>query len=51
MKKKIIQVLIILIGVALLAYPWVANYINEHAARSTISTYEDKVKNTDKKER
>ena len=51
MKKKIIQVLIILIGVALLVYPWIANYINEHAAKSTISTYENEVKHTDKKER
>lgn len=51
MKKKIIQVLIILIGVALLVYPWIANYLNEHAAKSTISTYENEVKHTDKKER
>ena len=51
MKKKIIQVLIILIGVALLVYPWIANYLNEHAAKSTISTYENEVKHTDKKEK
>lgn len=49
MKKKIIQVLIILIGVALLVYPWIANYLNEHAAKSTISTYENEVKHTEKK--
>lgn len=31
--------------------PWIANYLNEHAAKSTISTYENEVKHTDKKER
>ena len=51
MKKKIIQVLIILIGVALLVYPWIAYYLNAHAAKSTISTYENEVKHTDKKEK
>ena len=32
-------------------YPWIANYLNEHAAKSTISTYENEVNHTDKKEK
>ena len=50
MKKKIIPTIIILAGIALLLYPWIANYLNEHAAQSTMSAYKDKVKNADKKD-
>lgn len=50
MRKKIIQVLIILAGIALLAYPWISNYLNDKAAQSAINVYQDKVKETDKKE-
>lgn len=49
MKKKIVQILIILVGLALLAYPWISNYLYDHAAQSTINTYQDEVKHTDKK--
>lgn len=50
MKRKIIPIIIIFAGIALLLYPWIANYINEQSAQSTINTYKEKVKNTDKKD-
>lgn len=50
MRRKIIQVLIILVGIALLAYPWISNYLNDRAAKSAINVYQDKIKETDKKE-
>lgn len=48
MKRKIIQFLIIFAGICLIAYPWISNYVYEHAAQSTVSTYDEQVKETDK---
>lgn len=48
MKRKIIQFIIIFTGICLIAYPWISNYIYEHAAQSTISTYDEKIKETSK---
>lgn len=48
MKRKIIQFLIIFAGICLIAYPWISNYVYEHAAQSTVNTYDEQVKETDK---
>lgn len=48
MKRKIIQFLIIFAGICLIAYPWISNYVYEHAAQSTVSTYDEQVKKTNK---
>ena len=48
MKRKIIQFLIIFAGICLIAYPWISNYVYEHAAQSTVSTYDEQVKETNK---
>lgn len=48
-KRKILQVLLILIGIVLVTYPWISNYLYEKSAGSTINVYQSKVQNTDKK--
>ena len=40
--------MIIFAGICLIAYPWISNYVYEHAAQSTVSTYDEQVKETDK---
>lgn len=44
MRRKIIQFIIIFVGICLIAYPWISNYVYEHAAQSTVNTYSEKVK-------
>lgn len=44
MKQKIIPILIILFGFALLSYPFISNYMFEKSAGSTIKSYEKQAK-------
>ena len=48
MRRKIIQFIIIFVGICLIAYPWISNYVYEHAAQSTVNTYSEKVKEVNK---
>lgn len=47
MKQKVIPILIVLVGFALLSYPFISNYIFEKSAGSTIRTYQKTSKNYD----
>lgn len=51
MRQKIISILIIFLGFALLSYPFISNYIFEKSAGSTIRTYEEKVNTYDQKQK
>ena len=50
MKQKIIPILIILFGFALLSYPFISNYMFEKSAGSTIKSYEKQAKTYDQKQ-
>ena len=49
MRQKIIPILIILFGFALLSYPFISNYMFEKSAGSTIKSYEKQAKTYDQK--
>mgnify|MGYP000494677302 FL=1 len=51
MKQKIIPILIVLFGFALLSYPFISNYIFEKSACSTIKSYEKQAKTYDQKQK
>ena len=51
MKQKIIPILIVLFGFALLSYPFVSNYLFERSAGSTIKSYEQQEKTYDQKQK
>ena len=51
MKQKIIPILIILFGFALLSYPFISNYMFEKSAGSTIKSYEKQAKTYDQKQK
>lgn len=51
MRQKIISILIIILGFALLSYPFISNYIFEKSAGSAIRTYEAKVNTYDQKQK
>lgn len=51
MKQKIIPILIILFGFALLSYPFISNYMFEKSAGSTIKSYEKQTKTYDQKQK
>ena len=51
MKQKIIPILIVLFGFALLSYPFISNYIFEKSAGSTIKSYEKQTKTYDQKQK
>lgn len=51
MRQKIIPILIILFGFALLSYPFISNYMFEKSAGSTIKSYEKQVKTYDQKQK
>lgn len=51
MRQKIISILIIFFGFALLSYPFISNYIFEKSAGSVIRTYEEKVNTYDQKQK
>ena len=51
MKQKIIPILIVLFGFALLSYPFISNYIFEKSAGSTIKSYEKQAKTYDQKQK
>lgn len=48
MKRRILQILLIIIGIILVTYPWISNYLYERSAGSTVNVYQDKVKHTNK---
>lgn len=45
MKKMLISALLIMLGVGMLFYPWLSNYLYEKNANSKVVAYEKKVKN------
>ena len=51
MKQKIIPILIVLFGFALLSYPFISNYIFEKSAGSTIKSYEKQTKTYNQKQK
>ena len=51
MRQKIIPILIILFGFALLSYPFISNYMFEKSAGSTIKSYEKQAKTYDQKQK
>ena len=51
MRQKIIPILIILFGFALLSYPFISNYMFEKSAGSTIKSYEKRAKTYDQKQK
>lgn len=51
MRQKIIPILIILFGFALLSYPFISNYMFEKSAGSTIKSYEKHAKTYDQKQK
>lgn len=51
MKQKIIPILIILFGFALLSYPFISNYMFEKSAGSTIKSYEKQAKTYDQNQK
>ena len=51
MKQKIIPILIILFGFALLSYSFISNYMFEKSAGSTIKSYEKQAKTYDQKQK
>ena len=51
MRQKIIPILIILFGFALLSYPFISNYMFEKSAGSTIKSYEKQTKTYDQKQK
>lgn len=50
MRKKIIAVIIVLIGLGLLCYPWISNYLFENSVDSTVQVYEKSVEEIDAEE-
>ena len=51
MRQKIIPILIVLFGFALLSYPFISNYMFEKSAGSTIKSYEKQAKTYDQKQK
>lgn len=51
MKQKIIPIIIIMFGLALLSYPFISNYIFEKSNGSTIRSYDKNVKTYDQKQK
>lgn len=51
MRQKIIPILIVLFGFALLSYPFISNFIFERSAGSTIKSYEKQAKTYDQKQK
>ena len=51
MRQKIIPILIVLLGFALLSYPFISNYMFEKSAGSTIKSYEKQAKTYDQKQK
>ena len=51
MKQKIIPILIVLFGFALLLYPFISNYMFEKSAGSTIQSYKKQTKTYDQKQK
>lgn len=51
MRQKIIPILIILFGFALLSYPFISNYMFEKSVGSTIKSYEKQAKTYDQKQK
>lgn len=51
MRQKIIPILIVLFGFALLSYPFISNYMFEKSAGSTIESYKKQSKTYDQKEK
>lgn len=41
---------IILLGMLLVLYPWISNYVYEHGVQSTVNVYEKELKDTDSEE-
>ena len=51
MRQKIIPILIVLCGFALLSYPFISNYLFERSAGSTIESYKKQSKTYDQKQK
>lgn len=51
MKQKIIPILIVLFGFALLSYPFISNYMFEKSVGSTIQSYKKQTKTYDQKQK
>ena len=51
MRQKIIPILIVLFGFALLSYPFISNYMFEKSAGSTIESYKKQSKTYDQKQK
>ena len=51
MRQKIIPIMIVLFGFALLSYPFISNYLFERSAGSTIKSYEKQAKTYDQKQK
>ena len=48
MGKKIISILITLFGVGLACYPWISNWVFQHAADNKVTVYQNTIKNESK---
>ena len=51
MKNKIISILIILVGLCMVLYPWISNYMNDRMEKSTIEAYKDEIEGKSEKEK
>lgn len=47
--RKIISIMIVIVGVGTASYPFISNYIYEHRAKSAVSSFTKKVNDTNKK--
>lgn len=50
MKRKILAIIIVIIGLGLTFYPWISNYMYERSTGSEIKAYQKKVKNITKEQ-
>ena len=49
--RKIVPLLIILIGLTLTCYPWISEYVYEHGVQSLVETYKEDSQSLDDKEK
>lgn len=49
--NKLIPILIIIIGLALVCYPWISEYVYEHGVQSLVQTYKEDSQSLDEEEK
>ena len=49
--KKFLPIFTVLIGITLLLYPWISNYLHDNRVDSTINSYQSEVKNIDESQK